>query len=116
MTFIYSFLCCGTICLVGQIIYDNTKLTPGHITSLFVVLGVFLDFFHLYDKLISYAQAGALLPITSFGHSLVHASLDKANEIGLLGIFTGIFDRVGSGLSFAIVLSLIASLIFRPKS
>ena len=116
MTFLYAFLCCGTFCLIGQIIYDNTKLTPGHITSLFVVLGVFMDFFHLYDKIISYAQAGALLPITSFGHSLVHASLDKASEIGWLGIFTGIFDRVSSGLAFAILLALLASIIFRPKS
>ena len=29
MTFVYAFLCCGTFCLLGQIIYDNSKLTPG---------------------------------------------------------------------------------------
>lgn len=116
MTFLYAFLCCGTFCLIGQIIYEYTKLTPGHITSLFVILGVLLDSFHFYDTLIAYAQAGALLPITSFGHSLVHASLMKANEIGVLGIFTGIFDRVASGLALAIVLGTICAFIFRPKS
>ena len=116
MTFIYAFVCCGTFCLLGQLLYDNTKLTPGHITSIFVVVGVLLDSFHIYDWLISYCQAGALLPITSFGHSLVHASLLKANEVGILGIFTGIFDRVSSGLSFAILLAMISAIFFRPKS
>ena len=32
MTLIYSFLFCGTICLIAQIIKDNTNLTSGHIT------------------------------------------------------------------------------------
>ena len=116
MIYLNSFLFAGLLCFIGEVIYLHSKLTPGHITSLFVILGVFLDSFHFYDKLIAYAQAGALLPITSFGHSLVHASLMKANEIGVLGIFTGIFDRVASGLALAIVLGTICACIFRPKS
>ena len=43
MYFIYSFLFCGTICLIAELILDNTKLTPGHITSIFVVVGAALD-------------------------------------------------------------------------
>ena len=43
MTYIYAFLFCGFVCMVSQIILDNTKLTPGHVTSLFVVIGAFLD-------------------------------------------------------------------------
>ena len=116
MTFLFAFVCCGFFCMIGQIIYEYTKLTPGHITSLFVIIGVFLDFFHIYDWLIKYAQAGALLPITSFGHSLVHASLMKANEVGVLGILNGLFDRVAAGLAVAIVLATICAFIFKPKS
>ena len=33
MLLIYSFLFCGFVCCVAQIILDNTKLSPGHITS-----------------------------------------------------------------------------------
>ena len=43
MTFISAFVVCGGICLAGQLIYDNTKLTAGHITSIFVVIGAALD-------------------------------------------------------------------------
>ena len=53
MTYLYSFLFCGFVCLIAQIILDNTKLTAGHITSIFVVVGVFLDVFNIYDKIIN---------------------------------------------------------------
>ena len=47
MTYIYSFIFCGIVCVIGEIILDKTKLTPGHITTLFVVVGVFLDTFDI---------------------------------------------------------------------
>ena len=58
MTIIYSFIFCGFICLLGQIILDNTKLTPGHITTIFVVIGAFLDSFNIYDKFVLWAGGG----------------------------------------------------------
>ena len=33
MEYFGAFVVCGLICLAGQLIYDNTNLTPGHITS-----------------------------------------------------------------------------------
>ena len=44
MIFVNAFLVSGLFCFVAQVIMDNTKLTPGHITSLFVVLGAFSSF------------------------------------------------------------------------
>ena len=38
---------------MNEIILDNTKLTPGHITTIFVVVGAFLDVFNIYDKIIN---------------------------------------------------------------
>ena len=58
MIYIYSFLFCGLICMMSQLILDNTKLTPGHITSLFTVLGVVLPFFGIYDYLITTCGEG----------------------------------------------------------
>ena len=87
-----SFLFCGFLCLIAQIILDNSKLTPGHITSLFVVFGAFLDTFSIYDRLIKVVGGGALVPITSFGHSLIHGALLKAQSLGIIGILGGMFD------------------------
>ena len=106
---------CGAICLIGQVLYDNTKLTPGHITSLFVVIGALLDAFGIYDNILEISKVGASLPITSFGHSLMHASLIGLKEEGVLGIFKNIFDLTSSGISFVLFIAIIMALIFKPK-
>lgn len=116
MLYINSFLFCGFVCLIGQIILDNTKLTPGHITSMFVVIGAALDVFNIYDKIILKVGTGAMLPITSFGHSLIHGALASASELGILGILTGMFDLTATGITSAIVFSFVLALIFNPKN
>ena len=115
MIFIYSFLFCGFVCLIGQIILDNTKLTPGHVTSLFVVIGAFLDSFGLYDKFIKWSGAGTLVPITSFGHSLIHGALAKAHSSGILGLLGGMFSLTSTGIVAAMVFGFILTIIFKAK-
>ena len=115
MIYLNSFIFAGTICLIGQLILDNTKLTPGHNTSLFVVLGSLLDVFDVYDKFVLWAGGGALVPITSFGHLLIHGAMDTVNNYGTMGLFTGMFDLTSSGIVAAIIFSFVLSLIFSPK-
>ena len=114
-TFIYAFLFCGFVCMVSQIILDNTKLTPGHVTSLFVVVGAFLDLFGIYDKIVLYCGAGALIPITSFGHLLIHGAMDMADANGVMGLALGIFDLTSAGISVAVLCAFLLALIFKPK-
>ena len=85
MIYVNAFIFAGMVCLIGQIILDNTKLTPGHITALFVVIGAFLDLFNIYDNFVLWAGGGALVPITSFGHLLIHGALENAAEFGFMG-------------------------------
>ena len=116
MNYIMAFLFSGLVCFLAQMIYDNSKLTPGHITSLFVVLGSFLDLFHIYDKLVEIFHAGALIPITSFGHSLMHGAMAATEEYGIFGIAMGMFDLTAAGISAAILFAFLAAMIFKPKS
>ena len=116
MSYIYSFLFVGFVCLMAQIILDNTKFTPGHITSMFVVIGSFLDVFNIYDKIILKVGGGALVPITSFGHLLVHGAMERTTESGVIGIFMGMFDLTASGITSVLVFSFIFALIFKPKN
>ncbi len=111
-----SFIFCGFICLISQLILDNSKLTPGHITSILVVVGAFLDSFSLYDQIIKMVGGGALVPITSFGHSLIHGALAKANAYGIVGILMGMFDLTATGITCAIIFSFVFALIFKPKN
>ena len=115
MIYVNAFIFAGIVCLIGQMILDNTKLTPGHITALFVVIGAFLDLFDIYDKFVLWAGVGALVPITSFGHLLIHGALEKAAEFGFMGLAMGMFDLTSSGIISAIVISFFLSLVFNPK-
>ena len=115
MIYLNAFIFAGTVCLIGQIILDNTKLTAGHITSLFVCIGAFLDTFSIYDRFVLWAGGGALVPITSFGHLLIHGALDKANEFGFIGLLSGMFDLTATGIISAIIISFFLSFIFSPK-
>ena len=104
-TYFYAFLFCGFVCMLSQLILDNTKLTPGHVTSLFVVLGAALDLAGIYDKIVLYCGAGAIIPITSFGHLLIHGAMDVANENGVMGLALGIFNLTSAGISIAVVMA-----------
>ncbi|HHU80083.1 MAG: stage V sporulation protein AE [Bacilli bacterium] len=114
-TFLYAFLIGGTICLIGQLLLDYFKLLPIHITVLFVVIGAFLEFFNIYDYLVEIGGAGALVPISSFGHSLTQAAVEGALSQGILGLASGIFTLTATGITAAIVFAFFAALIFKPK-
>lgn len=94
---------------------DVFKLTPAHTMSTLVVIGAILGGFELYDPLVTFAGAGASVPISSFGNSLVKGALMEAEQTGIIGVLTGIFEVTSSGISSAIIFAFIASLIFKPK-
>lgn len=115
MVFLWSFVVGGLICVIGQLIMDLFKKTPGFTASLLVVIGAILDGFGLYEPLIDFAGAGATVPITSFGNSLVHGALQEAEQFGIIGVATGMFEVTSAGISAAIIFAMIGALIFKPK-
>lgn len=115
MLLLKSFIFCGFVCFIGQIILVLTDWSPGHVTSLFVVIGSLLDCFSIYDKIVELVGGGALLPITSFGHSLAHAAISKTDLYGITGVFMGMFDLTATGITCAIIFSAIFTLFFKPK-
>lgn len=113
--FFWAFVVGGLFCVVGQIMFDVFKLTPGHTLSFLVVLGAILSGFGVYEKLIDFAGAGATIPITSFGNSLVEGAMQEAEVHGTIGVLTGMFEVTSSGISAAIVFAFIGALLFKPK-
>ena len=58
---------------------------------------------------------GALLPITSFGHSLIHGALLAAENNGLIGLLLGMFDLTATGITAAIIFTFVFTVIFKAK-
>lgn len=115
MQYLWAFLIGGGICVLGQLLFDVAKLTPAHTMSLLVVLGAIVDGLGWYDPLIEFAGAGATVPITSFGNSLVHGALQELQRDGWIGVITGIFEVTSAGISAAIIFSFLAALVVKPK-
>lgn len=115
MNFLNAFLFTGIACLIGQIILDNTKLTPGHLTSLFTILGVFLGFIGLYDKFIKFAGGGATVLISNFGYLLYKGAFEGFKEFGIIGIFSKMLTTTSTALVSVVVFSFLFILVFKPK-
>ncbi len=110
-----AFLVGGLICLVGQILIDKTKLTPARILVLFVVLGVVLGAFHVYDPLIDWAEEGATIPLTGFGWALAKGTREAIEEDGLAGVLEGPLFSGAIGIMTAILSSLFVAFATRSK-
>lgn len=105
----------GTLCLIGQILIDKTKLTPARILVGYVVAGVILGGLGLYPPLVAFAGAGATVPLSGFGNNLAKGVREAIAQDGFLGIFTGGLKAAAGGITAAILAGLLASLFFRPK-
>jgi stage V sporulation protein AE len=115
MTLIYSFLFCGLVCLIGQIIMDNTNLTPGHITSMFTVLGAILGCFGIYDKIIEKVGEGASLLIITFGNSLTKCVYLGYLKEGILGLFGNMLSGASLAIASTVVISATITLFTRAR-
>ncbi len=115
MDYLKAFLVGGLLCVIGQILIDRTKLTPARILVAYVVAGVLLGAVGLYDKLVDFAGAGATVPLTGFGNTLVRGVKKAVDEDGALGILTGGLTASAAGITAAVLFGLLASLIFKPK-
>ena len=115
MEFLKAFLVGGTICVIGQILIDKTKLTPAKILVAYVVAGVVLGGIGVYEYIADFAGAGASVPLVGFGNLLAKGVRNAVDEKGFIGIITGGLEASAGGITAAILSGLITSLIFKAK-
>ena len=115
MDYFKAFIVGGTLCVIGQLLIDKTKLTPARILVSYVVAGVILGALGFYRPLVDFAGAGASVPLTGFGYSLAQGVKKAINESGFIGIFTGGLKSTAGGITAAIICGLSASILFRAK-
>ncbi|HIZ17340.1 MAG TPA: stage V sporulation protein AE [Firmicutes bacterium] len=114
MEFVKAFVIGGLICVIGQILIDNTKLTPARILVLFVTTGVVLTAVGVYQPLVDFAGAGATVPLTGFGYSIAKGVEKAVNEYGLLGALTGGITATAAGITASIFFGYIIALVAKP--
>lgn len=89
MEYVRAFVIGGTICVIGQLLIDLTKLTPARIMVAYVTGGVLLGALGWYAPLVNFAGCGATVPLSGFGYLLSEGVKAAVKEKGILGVFTG---------------------------
>lgn len=115
MDYVKAFIVGGIICALVQILMEKTKLMPGRIMVILVVLGTILGALGLYQPFREFAGAGAGVPLIGFGDVLMKGVKEAIDSDGFLGLFEGGFKAGAVGCSAALIFSYLASLIFKPK-
>ena len=116
MEYFRAFLVGGTLCAIGQVLIDLTKLTPARILVIYVVAGTILTVMGLYEPIVEFGGAGATVPLTGFGYTLGKGVIKAVSEKGLLGIFTGGLTAAAGGIAAAVFFGFLFSAIFKSKS
>lgn len=114
-TYMKAFLVGGSLCLVGQVLIDKTKLTPARILTAYVVTGVILSGIGIYEPFAKWAGAGATVPLLGFGNSLAKGVQKAVAEQGFLGILSGGLTACAGGITAAVFFGLLVALLCKPK-
>lgn len=114
-TFLKAFAVGGLICMIAQVVINFTDLTAGKILVIFMLAGIVLTAFGVYQPLVKWAGAGATVPISGFGYLLATGAMKGAQE-GLFEALTGSLAAASAGVSAAVVFSFLASLVFRSHT
>lgn len=115
MDYVLAFVLGGLICAVAQILIDLTKLTPARILTGCVVIGVILSGIGVYKPFSEIAGAGASVPLTGFGHLMAQGVKEAVQKDGAMGIITGGITAAAAGITAAILLGLIASILGKSR-
>ncbi|MBQ8197658.1 MAG: SpoVA/SpoVAEb family sporulation membrane protein [Clostridia bacterium] len=115
LTFLKAFAVGGAICLIAQLLINYTKITSGKILVIFLLSGLVLQAFGVYQFIVDFAGAGATVPISGFGYLLAKGAMEGAKE-SLFKAITGGITAAGMGITAAIVFGYIFAVIFHSRS
>ena len=115
MEYVKAFIVGGVICILVQILMDNTKLQPGRIMVILVISGAVLGALGIYEKIADFAGCGATVPPLGIWLYSVERNERSHRPARFLGLFEGGFTAAAVGTSAALIFSYLASLIFQPK-
>ena len=116
MYYLWVFLIGGLVCMLGEMLIIYTNITSARILVTFVIIGVVLQAFGLFDAISGFAKAGINVPIVGFGASLAKGAMVGAKSKGLIGVFTGGLEATAAGIAAAVLFAFVFSLIFHSKT
>lgn len=112
-----AFLAGGAVCTIGQAclgLYGSMGMeTAAAWTTLtLIAASVLLTGLGLYQRIVKFAGAGALVPITGFANSVAAAAIEYRSEGHVFGIGCKIFTIAGPVILYGIFASWALGLVY----
>lgn len=115
-----AFIIGGLICTIGQIITELLQNVAGleqedataYCTLILVFTSVVLTGFGIYRKIVNYAGAGALVPITGFANSVASTAIEYKFEGQVFGIGCKIFTIAGPVILYGVLSSWVLGVVY----
>ncbi len=119
MQILKAFLSGGLICAIGQSITNIAlgqgfdKETAGSICSMVLILvSVILTGFGLFAKIVKWAGAGALVPITGFANSVAAPAIEYKAHGWIFGVGCKIFTIAGPVILYGVFASWVFGIVY----
>lgn len=116
---IIAFIVGGIIGVVGEFLVEfysycfaiSTQQAGTFMIITLIFIGCLLTCFGFFDKWVTWAKAGLIVPITGFAHSMMSAALDYKKEGLVTGIGANMFKLAGTVIVFGVVSAYLFGLI-----
>ena len=114
-----AFLIGGLMGVIGNFLVDaysyyfnlSSKDASVFMIITLVFLGCFLTCLGFFDKWVSFAKCGLIIPITGFAHAMMSAALEYKKEGLVTGIGANMFKLAGSVIIFGVVSAYIFGIV-----
>lgn len=108
---IIAFVIGGIMGVIGQALVSfysyildiSTKDASTYMIITLIFVGCLLTCLGFFDKMVNWAKAGLIVPITGFAHSMQSAALEYRKEGLVTGVGANIFKLAGTVIVFGIV-------------
>ncbi|MBQ7140254.1 MAG: SpoVA/SpoVAEb family sporulation membrane protein [Bacilli bacterium] len=114
-----SFLVGGFMGILGQLLLDiyttlldiPTKEASTYMIITLIFVGSLFTALGFFDKWVSWANCGLIVPITGFAHAMTSAAIEYRKEGFVLGLGANIFKLTGSVILYGVVSAYFFGLI-----
>ena len=76
-----------------------------------VIISSILTGLGFFDKIVSFAKCGLIIPTTGFAHAMTSSAMDHRSEGLIKGIGSNIFKMTGSIILYGLVFSFLFAII-----
>ena len=111
MNAMIAFVIGGSIGIVAQLLIDfyssylevSTKDAGSYMIVTLIFISCLFTALGFFDKWVSFAKCGLIIPITGFAHSVMSSGMEYRKEGPIFGIGSNIFKLAGSVILYGIV-------------